>query len=433
MIGEGEFVRLDSGKMVRVAGGHDNVLRVEQMYSAEELENRNILPAGRTLDSFASNELVLGLATTDISIQSVVERVTVLSFEQVLLGHTHGDFLFYRQVVEDNSVAWRLEPPIECKVATYPPSVENPESVYHYCECSGGRKLYPTRDGRQRSKIGDVHSGYVLFVCPTCQSTRHQSEEVKVKDGGLQWLKSSERAETPSDPKREVIIKKFVSGLKIGLDSNSTAPLAKESIINEFCTALEHEIHNAFVDKPREYKARVFTLTFNLSDTKNVSLRRRILEGQFSPHELASDDIQEITKEQLDKYYQTHVVKRKEDVGQPGEPAKKPKMAEEPEVKPPPAGVTAASPVPAKPVENVIRPVQVVMPHFAPPVVGEVAWSSDPAPAESTRRHMGENSGAHELLDLAEQLKASLNTLSSEPLRKHFNMFVDYYVRHIHP
>ena len=450
----GEFVKLQDGSLAGIAGSAQDMLHVQHLYTWQELKDKMNFPPGRTEASFASNELVLGVQTKNVSIDSVVARVNVLSYDQVLTGHELGEYFFYRQVVEDSTDNWHLEPPISPHVVGDPPSVENPEKVYNYCECSGDSLLYSTEGNSRRTKVGDVESGYILFRCSSCQSSKHHQVE-DVKEGGLRWLVNEQQShvETPSDPKRVAIIEKFIAGIKTGLN-DSTAPLAKDAVIHKYCTALENEIHNLFQDKPREYKARVFTLSFNLSDTKNESLRRRILQGQFSPRELAvatsqelaSEDMQEKRKEQLDKYYHTQVLKRK-DVEEESDASKKAKVVQqvpmpllsaasnEPaHVAEPVKEVPRVMPV-AHPAQTPIKPAVIAEPpQFAPPVVASPApIPVRPPPAAEVQGHSVDISSLPELFQYAEKLKKSLSELSSAPLREHAHLFVDYYVRHIHP
>jgi hypothetical protein len=87
-----------------------------------------------------------------------------------------------------------------------------------------------------------------------------------------------------------------------------------------FCVQVEREIFESTITKHRDYKSRLYTLNFNISDKRNTSIRRRILTGEFSPQSLAmadsetlaSDEIRLQRQEQRDKYFFTQVVKTDE-------------------------------------------------------------------------------------------------------------------------
>jgi hypothetical protein len=288
--------------------------------------------------------------------------------------------------------------------------VENPEMVYNYCECTGDKVLYPTN--LTREKMGDIESGYLVFKCADCSETAEP-----VRTGGIEWLETEAgNAVNPEDPKRCTVIDKFYNGLSAGVSETSeNLPLREMDILRKFCIALEAEIHKLFDDKPKEYKAKVFTVSFNMSDAKNSSLRRRILEGQFSPREiatassqeLASDDLQQKRKEQRNKHFQTQVIKRKDSV----------------EVLP---EVKRAKPEP---------PVTVVV--VEPPQVEHHPVIADPPTIESMEPEMQSgpievgNSREAVFVEYAEGLKASLNNLRSIHLREHSHLIVDYYLRHV--
>lgn len=265
---------------------------------------------------------------------------------------------------------------------------------------------------------------------------------------GTEWLANFNLNPQPpspdDDPKRLVVVEKFFSALTAS-DDNINAeeyPLGNDdkSIMKNFAIALENELFQLYyLEKPREYKARVFTLNFNLSDKKNTSLRRRILQGLFSPNslalasadQLASEDVLEKRNEQRDKYFSTQVLKRKEDEKKVDEllaiPSNLKKVKQEPAVHP-------------------LDQVQV--PEFAQPPVAltdpivEEGVVDEPAPEpvietgepplspEKTSRSASET--VRELHEYAKSIKTKFYSVESEPLRLHLGLFVDYFMKHVH-
>ncbi len=427
----------------RICGVHGEVIQYQRLWRPLELLAKipqNQLPEGRSIQSFASTELILGVRVESVPVSSIQDRIIVHSFD-----HVKDTEFFYRQVVLDDKTEWRLEPHIPPRVqeSDYL-SVENPEMVYQYCDCSGERILYPTN--MKRKHIGDVESGYIPFKCPDCSDNTANSE---VKTGGLEWLKTQTGdSPNPDDPKRCAITEKLFNGLSVGLSEVSqTLPLSDPAIVRRFCCAVEEEIHQLFLEKPKEYKARVFTVSFNLSDSKNSSLRRRILEGQFTPRdlatatseEMASDDLQQKRKALRNKHFQTQVLKRKEDM-ETDEEAKRIK----PDQHPPPPSVIESEPMmlvaePPKadqhpPPPSVIESepmILVVEPPRAAPVEPVVESAATEERTESAPI-VGKDQRVTEFVEYADKLKAQLSQIESVHLREHSHLIVDYYLRHLH-
>jgi hypothetical protein len=236
------------------------------------------------------------------------------------------------------------------------------------------------------------------------------------------------------------VIEKFVHALQLGLNENNsdTLVIGTADVVRKFCVDLEDQIHSLNIDKPRDYKARVFTLTFNLSDSKNTSLRRRIVQGQFSPAELAvatadqlaSDDLKEKRKEQRDKYFSSHVVQRPEEViiASVQQPLQKKARSEAP-----------------KPVQPVNIPI-VETPDLTPPQAVNALETDQTSMqvsygTQAVQPHIPEeillskpaiqSSSSHsKLVQFANRLKTSLSNIDNECLRRQATDFVDYYLRH---
>lgn len=436
----GDFVVLNNSSIGRICGAQDHMISVQLLYRPHELLARispKIVPKGRRNDSFASNELVLGTKTESASLADVFDKVVVLTMDQVV-NPTHkpasDQWFFYRQVVDDNT--WHLEPVLIPRVLLPDGSivVENPEIIYTYCDCKGDAVLYPTK--RRRAAVGDVETGYEQLICQTCQTIKQaNNNENDSTSVGQRWLEESLHAAEPTrDPKRLIVIEKFAHALQLGLNENDsdTLVIGTGDVVRQFCVDLEDQIHRLNIEKPRDYKARVFTLTFNLSDSKNTSLRRRIVQGQFSPAELAvatadqlaSDDLKEKRKEQRDKYFSTHVVHRPEEVmiTSVQQPLQKKVRSEVPKpvqpfnisIVPPPA---VNAPEPDQTSIQVSSGTQAVQAH-----IPEEVPLSKPAT---------QSSGAHsKLIQFATKLKTSLSNINNECLRRQAIDFVDYYLRH---
>jgi hypothetical protein len=438
---EGDFVATQSGFQGRICGVSDLEIHLQRLWSPRELLDRlpaHLVPPGRTLASFASNERVLGVNKSNFHLSEIIEKLTVFDYQQIL--SSSGDqFFFYRQIVDDLGTEWRLEPVLTPTVVSGQEgilTVENPENVYNYCKCGGDRLLYPAPGDIKRAKIGDVESGYILFECPQCDCRTLLDIATARRDGGNKWKESrdmSEASQLPSDPKREVIVEKLLDGLRVGLVETPDSVLGDEAVLKQFCIDVERVVHDLYGDKPRDYKARVFTLSFNLSDSKNCSLRRRILQGEFSPQELAvatsdelaSDLMQEQRQEQREKYFKTEVLQKSTHFPEPPPMAKKPK------------------------VEESLAP-----PSAEEPVVGTVDVELSPGSAELDKNnkafddvrdvptvHASSDSqqiksvtadaSVQELLGYIKSLNEVLDEIESGPLRQHMHLYVDYYLRHV--
>jgi hypothetical protein len=154
---------------------------------------------------------------------------------------------------------------------------------------------------------------------------------------GSTWLSSLDlsSAITSSDPKRAAVAEKFFSNL-MSVPLRADHLLSSSELVRAFSNQLEHTIHESTADNPREYKSRVFTLNFNLSDKRNAELKERILSGEFSPESLAgadadtiaSNELRKQREEQREKYFTTQVVKHDEVIEQ--EDDKKEEVLEEP-------------------------------------------------------------------------------------------------------
>lgn len=252
---------------------------------------------------------------------------------------------------------------------------------------------------------------------------------------GIEWLNRGEFLEPPEDHKRLLVVDKFHASLKSGGSSSEESLegpfLANQHILRNFAVSLEHELHQLFIDKPREYKARVFTLNFNLSDKKNISLRRRIVQGLFSPaslavassDQLASEDIAEKRNEQRDKYFSSQVLKRNtddlDDINRLDEDSQKRPKIDAPEQE----GHAEA---------------QVEVPDFPLPPVGvftNIVEDQAQEPTNTEKNFTQSRTPSDKIRDLrfyAESVKTTLNTITSEPLRIHLGMFVEYFMNHAH-
>jgi hypothetical protein len=273
-----------------------------------------------------------------------------------------------------------------------------------------------------------------------------------MENKGLEWLaKGSHLCSEPEDAKRKLVVDKFFTSLKTGIEEHpeEEMPLKEEAVVRRFAVALEQELEKLFSEKPREYKARVFTLNFNLSDRKNTSLRRRILQGQFAPAELAlatseqlaSDDLQERRKEQLDRYYSTQVLKRKEELVT--EPVKKTKTAT-PEITPVEEAQEVAVPdfsLPpvSHPVTSEPLSVELDEEHLSvdeEPAQPEQETESAPAVESDAQRTQTRASGAPtdaaaKLRVYGDHLKSIVANMTSESLKTSSCAFLDYLMRHI--
>ena len=347
----GDFVSISSGSpsnpyLARISGKHNdlNCVQIQWCWRPTELldymsKAGHVIPPGRTVKSFAQNEVVLGTRTEPIPVNSIIGRTEVFLISDII-SEGKNDFdswFFYRQVVVDNSDQWRLEPPLVPSVVdltqeNHPRLVENPGVVLRYC-CArlsfacDSELLYDVGDQR----LKEVWESHESFTCPACATDQEEGGKAvgntERKKFGIDWLGCVDLAgiEAPvDDPKRMAVIDKFVSAIEdTGYTESESHIVSRGDLLRFFCIELEREINVSAMGKPRDYKSRVYTISFNLSDKRNSSLRRRIIEGEFSPYTLAnansetlaSEDVQVSRQEQRDKYFTTQVLKPREDEG----------------------------------------------------------------------------------------------------------------------
>ena len=259
-------------------------------------------------------------------------------------------------------------------------------------------------------------------------------------DYGLEWLRSAVFPPLiPQDPKRVVVIDKFVHALSFALEEGVTGPLAEPQTLKHFSVALENQLYSLFEEKIREYKARVFTLNFNLSDKKNTSLRRRIMQGLFSPaslavasaDQLASEDVVEKRNEQRDKYFSSQVLKRKDE----GEEEEGEQQIEGADKRPKIIDPESPSPAMDVDVPDFAQPPAAVSPrqdstaHPEDTIDDKVDETPEIVPVTEIRSL---NDKLREMHEYAKSLKGKLNSIESEPLRLHLDSFIDYFMRHVH-
>jgi len=244
----------------------------------------------------------------------------------------------------------------------------------------------------------------------------------------------------PSRSQKSRVIDKFVHALSFALEEGVTGPLAEPPTIKHFSVALENQLYSLFEEKIREYKARVFTLNFNLSDKKNTSLRRRIMQGLFSPaslavasaDQLASEDVVEKRNEQRDKYFSSQVLKRKDEGEEEEEEAEQIEGADKR-----PKIIDPESPSPAMDVDvpDFAQPPAAVSPRqdtIAPPEDNTTNSIDENPETVSVTEIRSLNDKLREMHEYAKSLKGKLNSVESEPLRLHLDSFIDYFMRHVH-
>ena len=443
-------LKSDPNRMVKLGDhhtGNDSQVWVQRVYKPVDLLRicPDLETSGRTITSFASREVVVGTRLEQLAATDLGRKVEIFSFDQILhkSESPSGDFWFFRQMVEDDG-SCQLSPCLDSIVVAEIDrrEVENPDVKYNFCEsrltdtCRPGL-LFPS--GEMRAWPGHVLSGYELFVCPGCQAVGGGGVAESSKQGGLEWLNTaiSNIVEKSQDERKNIVVDKFFSSLKAGMDEvTDSLPLRDEGILRRFAINLEQELSEIYAEKPREYKSRVFTLNFNLSDKKNSSLRRRIFQGQFSPkeltvassEELASDDLQEKRKEQRDRYFSTQVLKRKEE--ETLEPEKKQKT----EIPDTPPSVEVD--VPRREETVMLEPtVFVPIPEFAAPPL-PIAHQNDMLDEsmqeeEDVTDAPEPGAGVDELRIYADQLKQTLQGIESESARIFSINFVDHIMRHV--
>ena len=449
---------------------NDTEIIVHWLWRPEELLRQlaesGHVPRGRTIQSFASNELVLGTKSESTPLGSIEDRIDVFHVDQLpSVDSKAGDLWFYRQSVDDAGT-WELTPHIEPTVVLPDGtmSVENPGMKYFACvsrsspECRDGF-VYPSE--QRRDRVGD-NTGLIPFTCSHCVTAGADGEAEPSGVGGVEWLNSvSEESLTmPDDPKRSLVVDKFTAAIASGLDEireDVNLVFTTPEVIRQFSIAVEAELHCRYEEVPKEYKAKVFRLNFNLSDRKNESIRRRIISGQFSPAELAnatsdvlaSDDVKEKRKEQRDKYFATQVLKRAEDPLE--EILPQPKRVRD-------EGVGDAMDVVVTEIHDSTEEVDV--PSFAPPpavvssretstevdmIHGNINTADVPDGDDAHQQHKVSNdmvdepvhpaeaveSKSGELRLYAESLKSRIGRLEYASLREHSQSFVDYLTKHI--
>ena len=345
----GEFVSISSGNpsnpyLARIAGRKDDSssMLIQWCWRPTELleymaKTGHVIPDGRAAKSFAQNEVVLGTRTEAIAVNSVLGRAEVFLISEISEGkHQFDSWFFYRQVVVDDGTQWRLEPPLNPSVVDLTDSihsrlVENPGKILRYCSARlsfacDPELLYDIGDER----LKEVWEPNEAFTCPSC-AEEEAGLEIASKDKtmlGVEWLKSVDLAaiEAPiDDSKRLSVIEKFCAAVDQPeeYENVESVVISSGDLLRLFCIELEREIHESTMGKPRDYKSRIYTLSFNLNDKRNTSIRRRIIEGEFSPlslasadsETLASEDVKISRQEQRDKYFTTQVLKPKEDEG----------------------------------------------------------------------------------------------------------------------
>ena len=219
------------------------------------------------------------------------------------------------------------------------------------------------------------------------------------------------------DPKRQLVVDKFKQSLEIGIQEGVEAKID----VNEFCTLLEAELFNGHTF--REYKAKVFTLNFNMSDKRNPSIRQRILHGTFgvsqlakaSSEELACEDLQAQRQEWREKYYSTQVVKETQDE----------------EVQPPAEVITETVkkvklnfPINDDPLEA-LEIASEILPTIAMPPTPQKLDEPETSPPEVVPTEPAMN-------EYALKLKQKLELLTHPPLRNSHLMYFDYVTKHIY-
>lgn len=316
----GDFVALASGDDANpfIAKAVDSVdqdtMAVQWVWRPADLLKQSITGA-RDISTFASNELVIALSTDSTPKAAIIDKVTVFDFNALLSEEArgrfpHGSYFFYRQMVNDTDTPWELQPEVKPSIALPDGSriVENPENVYGLCTEKIACKspfIFAIEPVRIRDFVGDIN-GYIPFVCPLCSGLPLEGTETSPP--GKEWLSSLDPGSIlePQDAKRKQVIDKFASLISSGSNEEEVA-FGSPEIVRAFAISLERVIHDITHEKQREYKSKVFTLTFNLSDAKNDSLRRRILMGRFSPHTLATATSEQLASEHREKNLATQV------------------------------------------------------------------------------------------------------------------------------
>lgn len=251
---------------------------------------------------------------------------------------------------------------------------------------------------------------------------------------GSTWLSSLDisSAITSTDPKRAAVAEKFFSNL-MSVHLRADHLLSSPELVRAFSNQLEHTIHESTADNPREYKSRVFTLNFNLSDKRNAELKERILSGEFSPESLAAADADTIAsnelrkqrEEQREKYFTTQVVKHDEDEGMEPSEDKKEVVSEEPahdeEV-----DVPVFSPPPETKRQKVLHEDTGIDSDAMDDVTGTT----------TTPRTVNENSLDHHtavkaLHEYVDKIGEKLKLIQYESQRRFSISFVDYIRKHI--
>jgi hypothetical protein len=392
---------------------------------------RQSITGTRDISTFASNELVIALSTDSTPKAAIIDKVTVSDFNTLLSEEARGRFpqgsyFFYRQMVNDTDTPWKLEPELEPTIALLDGSriIENPEFAYGVCKEKIACKspfLFAIEPVQIRDFVGDIN-GYIPSICPLCSGLPQEGTDTS--SSGIEWLSSLDPGSIlePQDAKRKQVIDKFASLISSGSNAQEVA-FSSPEIIRAFAISLEGAIHDITGAKQREYKSKVFTLTFNLSDAKNESLRRRILRGQFSPHalatatseQLASKQVQVERREQREKYFSVQVVQQAQDV-----PSPKRVKIDHPAVHDTVGAEIAAT-----------DPGTLEKPHrMLPESADEVE-----APSRETENPVADvemetqEPGTQALYQHAQDLKAKLNLLTYSSLREYALGFVDHIMR----
>ncbi|KAF4656483.1 SPOC domain containing 1 [Perkinsus chesapeaki] len=175
---------------------------------------------------------------------------------------------------------------------------------------------------------------------PAVESDRESDSRNNAADSSRNSEKRKKRkskSSPQSEEKRKQVVDKFYNSLLLGAAEMKAAGLQMKALEMEESSddttgddtiplnSLARRIEEAMYDnhgqsiKSKSYRAAYRTVSFNLSDPQNASLRRRVLTGEMnpqhlvtaSPDELGSDSMKKKRLRQQEKYYKSQVLLEK--------------------------------------------------------------------------------------------------------------------------
>ena len=320
-----------------------NLLLCRWLFRPEDLPPAIFTPP-RTRETFSSRELLLCEAEAAVKTDEWHLPSEVLREVKVTRGVSQGGFL-YRQTFDPSAHALRPELAAEVFHEHGRFLVENPDDVIFQCVACNKKFSHSSLSSEENSR--NKFPGYFEFTCGDCAQAS--------------WSVVPRIA----DEKRIAVVRKFEAAFNLAVtEMHSGVP---DFIVGKKIPGLAAALEAALWEKG-DYWPRARSLVFNLSDTKNPSLRRRVIIGELplaqiisaDAAELANDKLREQRRAQQEKYYHEQVLLGRAADEEPD--AKKPRTDHDLErvnalealiIAPPPPSRTHSVVVPVQPVKPV--------------------------------------------------------------------------------